>query len=170
MQQRNSHLRRGPFLALVSAVVVAGASAGWARAADKPPKPGASAVSQYVEMLPTGSGPVAAGARGSAAGPLAPTARKALLSVGGQTAAALKTVATSHAYGAPARTTTHEPKPAADRSRQTPAPSLESALSSVAETSNASGSGQVVLLLILVPLTAAAMLVARLLRQRTPSR
>jgi hypothetical protein len=169
MQQRNSRLWRRTFSALLSVVVVAGALAGWAGAASKPPKPGASAVSQYVEMLPTGSGSVAAGTKGSSPAPLPPTARQALLSVGGQTAAALKTVATSPAYGAPAHTTNHKSKPAADRSRHKPAPSLAGALSSVAETSNASGNGQVILLLFLLPLTAVAMLAARALRQRSPS-
>jgi hypothetical protein len=169
MQQTNNHLWRGPLSTFLFLVVVAGASAGWASAANKPPKPGASAVSQYVEMLPTGSGSVAAGAKGNTPAPLAPTARRALRSVGGQTAAALTTVATSHAYGAPDRTTKREPKPVADRSSQKPA-SLASALSSVAVTSNASGSGQIVLLLILIPLTAVAMLAARVLRQRSPSR
>ena len=107
--------------------------------------------------------------KGHTPAPLAPTARRALRSVGGQTAAALTTVATSHAYGAPDRTTKREPKPVADHSPQKPA-SLASALSSVAVTSNASGSGQIVLLLILIPLTAVAMLAARVLRRRSPSR
>ena len=170
MQQINNHLWRGPLSTFLFLVVLAGASAGWAGAANKPPKPGASAVSQYVEMLPTGSGSVAAGAKGNTTPtPLAPTARRALRSVGGRTAAALTTVATSHAYGAPDRAIKREPKPAAGQSPQKPA-SLASALSSVAVTSNASGSGQTVLLLILIPLTAVAMLAARVLRQRSPSR
>ena len=170
MHQRNRHHLRGPLSALLSAVVVAGASAGWASAANKPPKPGGSAVSQYVEMLPTGSGSVAAGLKVSAPAVLQPAARKALRSLGRGAAAALATVATSSAYAAPASTTRPRPKPDGGRPRQQSEPSVAVALSSVAGTARIRDGRRVVALFILFLLTTAALLAARVLRPRATSR
>jgi len=62
----------------------------------------ASAVSQYVEMIPTGGGsqPVGVGLANRA--PLAAAAEKALATIDPSTANILTEIATSSAYGAPA--------------------------------------------------------------------
>ena len=66
-----------------------------------PPEPGASAVQQYVEDVPTANGQSTPGATKPAAQPLSPAARSALRRVTPATAGALRTIATSPAYGAP---------------------------------------------------------------------
>src|SRR4051794_6320302 len=64
------------------------------------PPPPVSAVQQYVEMLPTASGPSAVG-RGSSRAPLSRAAKHALTTLPAADAAALTTLATSAAAGAP---------------------------------------------------------------------
>ena len=66
-----------------------------------PVQPGASAVQQYVEDVPTASGQSTPGATKPAAQPLSPAARSALRRLTPATAGALRTIATSPAYGAP---------------------------------------------------------------------
>lgn len=82
--------------------IIAGASSfalvapGYALAEDPP-----SAVTQYVEMVPTSAGPSADS--GNATRPLAPSVKEQVYSSGGSDAAVLETVATSAAAGAPQR-------------------------------------------------------------------
>lgn len=159
---------RGRIAALMSAIVAAGVSGESASATNKPPKPESSAVSQYVEMLPTGSGSVAAGTKSSAAAVLPPKARRALRSLGDPAAAALAAVATSSAYAAPPRTI--KPQPGRGRPQQQPKPSVPSALSSVAETAGVQDGGRVVTLFILIFLATSALLTVRALRPRATSR
>lgn len=65
-----------------------------------PAQPGASAVQQYIEDMPTANGQSAPGAT-KPAQPLSPAARSALRRLAPATAGALRTIATSPAYGAP---------------------------------------------------------------------
>jgi len=82
--------------------IVALAFPGAALAAPPPP---VSAVSQYVETIPTGDGAIAAGPRAEDQPlrpvPLAPAAREALEQRGGKDAKPLEALATRPEYGAP---------------------------------------------------------------------
>lgn len=69
--------------------------------AQTPPDPGASAVGQYVELVPTVKGPKAPGVERERRTPLAPKAKRALDKSPKKTAEALTIVATSSDYGAP---------------------------------------------------------------------
>ena len=170
MVRGNHHRWRGRIAVLMSVIATAGLSGESTDAANKPPKPGSSAVSQYVEMLPTGSGSVAAGTKSGTPAVLQPAARKALRSVGGGAAAALATVATSSAYAAPATTTGPRPKPDRGLPGPLPNPSVAGALSSVAESASVHHGGRVVPLLALVFLTTAVVLAVRVLRPPAASR
>jgi hypothetical protein len=75
--------------------------AGPARAQEPAPDPGSSAVDQYVEQVPTGSGSKTPGVEKERKAPLAPNAKRALDKTSKSTADALTTVATSSYYGAP---------------------------------------------------------------------
>jgi hypothetical protein len=87
-------------VALAAALLTASwVSPAWAQG--KPPDPGASSVEQYVELLPTSSGPVAPGVGKAERIPIPLAARHALEKTSKSTAAALLTVATSSTYGAP---------------------------------------------------------------------
>ena len=66
-----------------------------------PAQPGASAVQQYVEDVPTANGQSTPGVTKPAAQPLSPAALSALRRSTPATASALRTIATSPAYGAP---------------------------------------------------------------------
>jgi hypothetical protein len=66
-----------------------------------PAQPGTSAVQQYVEDVPTANGQSTPGATKPAPQPLSPAARIALRRLTPATAGALRTIATSPAYGAP---------------------------------------------------------------------
>ena len=66
-----------------------------------PAQPGASAVQQYVEDVPTANGQSTPGITKPAAQPLSPAALSALRRSTPATAGALRTIATSPAYGAP---------------------------------------------------------------------
>lgn len=67
------------------------------------PRPGASSVDQYVELVPTAAGPKAPGVEKERRLPLSPKATRALDGVPKATAVALRNVATSSTYGAPSR-------------------------------------------------------------------
>jgi hypothetical protein len=84
------------------AAILATTLAGTARAQEPSPDPGSSAVDQYVELVPTGSGPKSPGVEKERKTPLAPKAKRALDKTPKTTADALTTVATSSDYGAPA--------------------------------------------------------------------
>lgn len=66
-----------------------------------PAQPGASAVQQYVEDVPTANGQSTPGITKPAAQPLSPAALSALRGLTPATAGALRTIATSPEYGAP---------------------------------------------------------------------
>jgi hypothetical protein len=88
------------------AVAAALLTASWvspALAQGAPPNPDASSVEQYVELVPTSSGPAAPGVGREQRIPLPLAARHALEKTSRPTADALLTVATSSTYGAPTR-------------------------------------------------------------------
>jgi hypothetical protein len=66
-----------------------------------PPRPGASSVAQYVELIPTATGPKAPGVEKERRLPLSREAKRALGGAPKATAESLLTVATSSTYGAP---------------------------------------------------------------------
>ena len=72
-----------------------------ARAADETPEPGASAVLQYTELVPTASGPKAPGIGESTTTPLPEDTASALGVTSDARARVLAELATSSAYGAP---------------------------------------------------------------------
>jgi hypothetical protein len=65
------------------------------------PRPGASSVAQYVELIPTATGPKAPGVDKERRLPLSPEAKRALDGAPKATAESLLAVATSSTYGAP---------------------------------------------------------------------
>ena len=87
---------------LVALVATSLAEAAPAREAE-PPNPGASSVAQYVELVPTASGPQAPGIGKERRLPLPPEAKRALDRVPKPMAAALLAVSTLSTYGAPSR-------------------------------------------------------------------
>jgi len=110
----------------IAAVTVAAALPGAARAADTPPEPGASAVIQYAELVPTATGPKAPGIQKERRAPLPPRAKRALDEASVATAEALTAVATSSDYGAPAARPPSAMSKGAPRDARPPA--LESSL------------------------------------------
>ena len=93
-------LRCAQVVTSVAVTIVAGIMVGSA-SAQTPPDPGASAVGQYVELVPTVKGPKAPGVERERRTPLAPKAKRALDKSPKKTAEALTIVATSSDYGAP---------------------------------------------------------------------
>ena len=96
---------------------------------------GVSAISQYVEALPTSSGPAATGRRGGRPRPLPPLVAARVREQGGDDAEALIEVATSPTYGAPSRTSSKEPIRPGDtdeRVRERPSP-LDAVVSPIAD-------------------------------------
>lgn len=85
---------------MVAPALVVAAMLAWAgsAAADAPPTPWAAAA-QYVEMIPTSTGPKAAGAA-SAAKPLPPSLARQFARSAGTDAKALETLVTSSGWGA----------------------------------------------------------------------
>ena len=101
---------RRRWLCVVALVTAVSASA--AQAADGPPSD--SAVVQYVEVVPTASGPKAPGLKKAKPAPLPPGAKRALKKTPAQHAKALEEIATSPDYGAPA------PRPASSPATSVP--------------------------------------------------
>jgi hypothetical protein len=170
-----------PYLMLASAVLAALLGSGTARAEQSPP---VSAVSQYVEQVPTSEGSAAVGAAKPKRKALPPAARKALAKRPAATSAPLTEIATSTAYGAPTTPlpqSTREPtvkakptvKPKPTPKRPVPSPargapvvldppqergSIQGALGSAAAASLGSGSNARLLgLVAFLSLTTAAM-------------
>lgn len=85
--------------AVLAAGVCAAFGAGAASAATPAPPPPVSAISQYVEMVPTSGGDVATGAKGNRS--LPKTITKRIDEFAGSTATPLEKIATSATYGAP---------------------------------------------------------------------
>jgi hypothetical protein len=100
----------------VAAVIAAGAFADGVCAQDGLPAPSSSAVSQYAELVPTGKGATAPGLRRAQTSTLSPTARAALNDISPAAANALRTIATSSDYGAPATRLDTTPKSSGESS------------------------------------------------------
>jgi cobalamin biosynthesis Mg chelatase CobN len=88
---------------LAAAALVLAASVPSAAAAADTPGP-APALAQYVEQLPTSSGPVVAAAEKPQVKKLSPAVAKKVQSQGGPDAGVLEQIATSSTYGAPQTT------------------------------------------------------------------
>jgi hypothetical protein len=89
---------------IVAAVLLALAPAAqaWSAGPAQDQPPNTSAVSQYVEVVPTGGGDAPTGSSGARPTQLSPKAERAVRRLGGADAAKLMRVATSPALGAPA--------------------------------------------------------------------
>jgi hypothetical protein len=136
-----------------------------AHAAKKPPHPDSSAVAQYVEMLPTGSGDKAAGVGKRTVTPLTASQSSRLHHDAGRTASSLESIATSSDYGAPSQSLPLPEKgtrakaieelltPSSNRSAVAP-----STIGAVAEYGAPNGTGM--LLTLLVMSTAGLLLLA----------
>lgn len=94
------HLRLKLWTTVTLVAFAGGADAAWANHRDGHPGTSA-AVSQYVEHIPTSSGPQATGIGKERFKPLPRRAKAKLVQQGGEDAALLEKIATSSAYGAP---------------------------------------------------------------------
>ena len=97
------HLRLKLWTTVTLVAFAGGADAAWANHRDGHPGTSA-AVSQYVEQIPTSSGPQATGVGKETFKPLPKRAKAKLVRQGGEDAALLEKIATSSAYGAPQAT------------------------------------------------------------------
>lgn len=124
--------------------------------ADPPPD---SAVSQYVETVPTSDGSVAVGA-GKVRHATLPRVVTAQLSAAGPAGAALKTVASSSSYGAPTtalkRRESSPAETATTDDRERESPSIASALGSTVEATGSAADARLVALLVVLALTTVA--------------
>lgn len=111
-----------PAVAIVAASTFSATFAGVARAQEEPPPPNDSAVVQYTELVPTGTGPKAPGVGREQRDSLPKETNKALESVPKSTADSLTEVATSSNYGAPATRPAPTTRPS-QPPRDTPEPS-----------------------------------------------
>lgn len=109
-------------MAVAAGVVLATALPAVALAQDEEPSPDDSAVIQYTELVPTGTGPKAPGIGRERRGSLPPSTKKALERAPKPTADTLTTVATSSNYGAPAT------RPTRQKPRRAPSPTEELSL------------------------------------------
>jgi hypothetical protein len=142
---------------LVALLAMMLAEAAPARAAA--PRPGASSVAQYVELVPTAAGPKAPGVEVERRLPLSPEAKRALEGAPKATAVALLAVATSSTYGAPSRLGTGTSGPIARETRatsQSPAGNRESLEAIAAAVAPAGDMRMIGLLVILAATTVAA--------------
>jgi hypothetical protein len=142
---------------LVALLATMLAEAAPARAAA--PRPGASSVAQYVELVPTAAGPKAPGVEVERRLPLSPEAKRALEGAPKATAVALLAVATSSTYGAPSRLGTGTSGPIARETRatsQSPAGNRESLEAIAAAVAPAGDMRMIGLLVILAATTVAA--------------
>jgi hypothetical protein len=142
---------------LVALLATTLAEAAPARAAT--PRPGASSVAQYVELVPTAAGPKAPGVEKERRLPLSPAAKRALEGAPKATAVALLTVATSSTYGAPSRLRTGASGRIARDTRattQSPAGNRESLEAIAAAVAPAGDTRMIGLLVILAATTVAA--------------
>jgi hypothetical protein len=123
-----------------------------------PPRPGASSVAQYVELVPTASGPKAPGVEKERRLPLSSEAKRALDRASKATAASLLTIATSSTYGAPSGPGRGASGRVVRESRATtPSPSRNQSLEAIAGAVAPAGDTRMIgLLLILVVVTVAA--------------
>ena len=104
-----------------SVLIFAATVAGSARAEDGSGEPDASAVSQYVEMVPTSSGPTSPGVGTEKRTPLPSRAQHALSKTSHPIATVLEKISTSSFYGAPVKklepTPVKKPEPTPTKAR-----------------------------------------------------
>lgn len=137
-------------LVALLATTVADAAAPASAAA---PRPGASSVAQYVELVPTATGPKAPGVEKERRLPLSPEAKRALDGVPKRTAASLLTVATSSTYGAPSSLG----RGASGRTvRDTRTTSRNRSLEAIAAAASPAGDTRMITLLLIVAATTVA--------------
>jgi hypothetical protein len=142
--------------AAVACVLVAPAFAQVARGQESPPDPTSSAVTQYAELVPTGSGPTAPGVEAARFAALPPEAQSALAAAPASLATLLATIATSSDYGAPQAAST-EGSPAMGSSTPDRQPSLEQTVQAAADVASRPADGSVAgLLLAALAITAGA--------------
>lgn len=121
------------------------------------PRPGASSVDQYVELIPTATGPKAPGVEKERRLPLSPKATRALDGVPRATAVALRNVATSSTYGAPSKLGSSASGPIVRDTRTTArSPSRNQSVEALAAAVAPADTRVIALLLILVAVTVAA--------------
>jgi hypothetical protein len=116
--RRRGFLLPSRVLGLASLIAAAGAavSSGTIYAANPAPAPPVSAISEYVEMVPTSGGDVPTGAKGSRVLPKAVTKR--IDELAGSAATPLKKIASSSSFGAPTQKLRRTPPPPTTASRQ----------------------------------------------------
>ena len=144
----------------VGAVATAGTFGSAALAQERTPAPSSSAVSQYAELIPSGTGPTAPGVDETQLAELTPSARYALASRPDAVAKALATVATSSDYGAPKTTDAAATTPPGE-SYPGDEPSLDRTFQAAATAASPGGDAYMVgLLLALLFVTAGGATVA----------
>jgi hypothetical protein len=138
------------------AAVLATTLAGPARAQEPAPDPGSSAVDQYVELVPTGSGPKSPGVEKERKTPLAPKAKRALDKTTKATADALSTIATSSNYGAPTPGLGAAAGVPSDAPSPTQQPSLDRTIQATAAAAAPVDDARMIVLLVALLATAVA--------------
>ena len=119
----------------IAAVLISLAATGPASAATPPGNPlqDVSAIDQYVEAIPTSSGPAATGGGSAKPRPLPPDVASEIREQGGNDADALMEVATSPRYGAPTGSgDSIRPEDSSEAAQTQPSP-LEALVSPIAE-------------------------------------
>ena len=141
-----------------------------AKGKPKPPGSGAAAVSQYVEQIPTSSGPRATGFGKREVKPLPRTIERKLVRQGGRDAPLLKEIATSSTYGAPTRKLKTSKKvklpTPKEIQRTSPTKTLSAGVSVVTDGSD----GRLIALAIVLVLISVLSIVSAAVRQRAGGR
>ena len=135
---------------MIALVALSVAEAATAATGDEP-SPGASSVTQYVELVPTAGGPRAPGVEKEGRVPLSPEAKRALGRVSKATAASLFTIATSSTYGAPSGVGTRASgRVVRDARATTPSPSRDESLEAIASAVAPAGDARTLALLVVL--------------------
>lgn len=132
------------------------ALASLAHAQNAPPNPGASAVSQYVEMVPTGAGPTASGIEKEKRTPLPRAGANALKQAPPTVAKPLEEIATSSTYGAPEPSEQGSQTAAREPDIVPPGASLEATLRSSAGAIGSASDTRLLSLLVAILVTTSA--------------
>ncbi len=136
-----------------------------ARAQDGPPPPGASAVSQYAEIVPAAGGPTVPGVEKDNQAQLPRAGSDALEDAPPGTANPLEEIATSSTYGAPVRPAAQAP--ARDRNAvPPPGSSVDATLRSTVEAIGSTGDARLAGLLIAMVVTTFAAVALSIRRTR----
>jgi hypothetical protein len=123
--------------------------AGPAVAQEQPP-PDDSAVDQYTELVPTGTGPKAPGIGKKTRGSLPPKAKKALEKTPKRTGDALTEIATSSDYGAPTAVPPKTTKVPRDAPQPSEGPSFDRTLQATAVAAAPVDDGRMIALLVVM--------------------